>query len=351
MQEKGILPTAVVRTTPADFVVDEIPAYEASGEGEHLFVTFRKTGLTTPAAVAALARALGTDVGDAGYAGLKDRHAVTTQLASFPFPAARSVDDALAALAGIEGIEVLAARRHGHKIRTGHLRGNRFTVVLRELAEGAAAGIAAALEASVRHGVPNAFGPQRYGRDGDNAERAIRWLGGAERPPRDRRQRRLLVSSLQSQLFDRVLERRIAEGTAARILPGDVAVKHDSGGVFTVPLEGAELDDAVARGERGEIAPTGPMFGRKMRDPSGHPADIEREVLATLPAPDLLDRAGRLALGARRPLVLPVRELGMDAGPGGAYLSVSFVLPKGGYATTFLSQACRLEDRTNRIER
>jgi tRNA pseudouridine13 synthase len=287
---------------------------------------------------------LGCRPDDAGQAGLKDRHAITTQTASFPFAAGRTVDDAL--FAGLDGIEVIEARRHGHKMKTGHLRGNRFTIVLRDLAPGDADAIARSLEAAVKNGVPNGFGPQRYGRGGANVDRAVRWLRGDDRPPRDRRERRLLVSSLQSQLFDRVLALRVTEGTHGRILPGDLAVKHDSGGVFLVPLEGPELEDAVSRSERGDIAPTGPMFGRKMRDPQGRPGEIEREVLATLPQPDLLDRAGRLALGARRSLVMPVRDLALEVGPRGAYLTVSFVLPKGGYATTFLSQACRLEDAT-----
>ena len=124
-------PTAIIRTTPADFVVEEIPAYPASGEGDHLFVTFRKTGLDTPRAVRALAELLGADAREAGWAGMKDRHAITTQTASF---ACRDGDAEAKLAQPPEGIEVLAVERHGHKLKTGHLRGNRFTITLRQLA-------------------------------------------------------------------------------------------------------------------------------------------------------------------------------------------------------------------------
>src|SRR5688572_26307343 len=111
----------VIRSSPDDFVVEEVPAYEPSGEGEHLYVCFRKRGLNTLEAVKRIAERLGVASRDVGTAGLKDRHAVTTQWASFPYPMARGVP-APEAIAG-DGIEVLAVRRHGNKLRTGHLRG------------------------------------------------------------------------------------------------------------------------------------------------------------------------------------------------------------------------------------
>src|SRR4029079_11091478 len=89
---------AEIRRTPEDFVVEEIPAYLPSGRGEHLFITFRKRGLTTPDAVRSLAQALGVDPNGAGYAGMKDRHAVTTQTASFPFPIPRAAEPAVASI-------------------------------------------------------------------------------------------------------------------------------------------------------------------------------------------------------------------------------------------------------------
>lgn len=332
--------SATLRTTPADFVVDELPAYDASGEGDHLYVTFRKTGLTTLHVVRALAERLGVDPREVGFAGMKDRHAVTTQIASFPFAQGRDSAEALGV--ALEGVSILDAKRHRNKLRTGHLRGNRFTITLRDLDAGGCATIERRLERVRAEGVPNAFGPQRFGRDGANPERALAWLNGKARPPRDKRERKLLFSALQSRAFNQVLAAREAEGAWSSVLLGDLAQKHDSGGVFLVS-EG-DLDDARARATEGLISPTGPMFGVKMRWPEGRAAELEHEALA-----EMIDDPTRLAAfsnygeGARRALRLWVDELTWKR-EGADALVVSFVLTKGGYATTVLSRVCRLVD-------
>lgn len=345
------LPEATIRTTPEDFVVEEIPAYAPSGHGEHLFITFRKRGLTTPEAVRRLAAALDADPRSAGFAGMKDRHAVTTQTASFAFPIARDAEAQVARIA-LEGIELLGAARHDHKLKPGHLIGNRFTLVLRDVPEAQVEEARARLAAIGETGVPNAFGPQRFGRDGDNPARALAWLGGRERGPRDRREQRLLFSAVQSLLFNQVLEQRVRAGTWAIVLPGDIARKHDSGGLFAVPLSGSELADAEARAKAGLISATGPMFGAKMRWPEGEPGALERAILAA----SALGEEGRLAAlhklgeGTRRPLRLPVDEMSIDSSSlagderGRPSIAVRFVLPKGGYATTLLGRAFRLVD-------
>jgi tRNA pseudouridine13 synthase len=320
-----------------------LPAYAPSGRGEHLYVTFRKTGRTTMDAVRAIARALEVDPRGAGWAGLKDRHAITTQTASFPLPMKRDGDVALAL--SLPGIEVLEARRHDNRLKPGHLAGNRFTIALRNLAASDAASVRARLEEAARRGVPNAFGPQRFGRDGDNPERALAWLGGRIDGPRDRREQRLLFSALQSLLYNRLLERRIADGSWATVLAGDVAKKHDTGGLFTVEASEAEVQDAQARAAAGAISATGPMFGSKMRWPEGTPLALEREVLeAAIGDPSLLARARHLGEGTRRALRLMVSNLTITPLPGDAGLEVAFVLPKGGYATTVLSTACHIDD-------
>lgn len=343
------LPAATIRRTPEDFLVDEIPAYAPSGQGEHVYVTFRKVGLTTPEAVKRLARALGADARDAGHAGMKDRHAITTQTVSIQLPIATDAA-ALLAAASLEGIEVLAVARHGNKLKPGHLQGNRFRVVLRDLDPASIAAVVSSLEAIGRTGVPNAFGPQRFGRDGANPERALAWVRGEARAPRDKREQRLLFSALQSSWFNEVLDRREREGTWDDVLPGDLAKKTDTGGMFLVPLEGPEAGSARARARAGELVATGPMFGKKMRWPEGHPAEIEREVLcAAIGDPSRLDPWGHLGEGTRRPLVMPVAELScehLSDDAGGKALAVRFVLPKGGYATTVLARAVRLTDAT-----
>ena len=344
------LPGAVLRRSPSDFVVDEIPAYAPSGRGEHVYVTFRKTDLTTPEAVKRLARAIDADPRDAGFAGMKDRHAITTQTASFQVPMASDSPSRLAG-AALEGIEILSVSRHDNKLKPGHLLGNRFHIVLRDIDPAAIAAMISALTTIGTTGVPNAFGPQRFGRDGDNPERAIAWLAGKTRGPRDRREQRMWFSSLQSLWFNQVLARRELEGIWSEVLPGDLAKKSETGGMFLVPLEGPEAEDARARGRSGELSPTGPMFGKKMRWPEGHPAEIEREVLvAALEDPTRLDAWGNLGEGTRRPLRMPVSDLACEPvaseDASFAALSVRFTLPKGGYATTVLGRVAHLTDAT-----
>jgi tRNA pseudouridine13 synthase len=356
--QAGATVDAVIRRSPDDFVVEEIPAYAPSGRGEHLFITFTKRGLTTPDAVNALARGLDVDPRGAGFAGMKDRHAVTTQTASFPVPMARDAEAAVAGLA-VPGVTILGAARHDNKLKPGHLVGNRFTIALSDVAEADVATLCERLREIGRTGVPNAFGSQRFGRDGDNPERALAWLAGRERGPRAPREQRLLFSSLQSLLFNRVLERRVEAGTWAAVLPGDVAKKHDTGGLFTVPLEGPELDDARARAAAGSLSATGPMFGAKMRWPEGEPAALEREVLAGSAAEPLrFEELRHLGEGTRRSLRLHVAEMAvevrdLDAGhegsTGRAVVVARFVLPKGGYATTVLGRACRWVDASRAL--
>ncbi|WP_437604528.1 tRNA pseudouridine(13) synthase TruD [Sorangium sp. So ce834] len=355
----GDLPTAVLRSSPADFVVEELPAYAPSGRGEHVFVTFRKTGRTTPDAVRAIALALGADPGSAGFAGMKDRHAITTQTASVQLPLARDPAPLLER-AELPGIEILSIARHDHKLKPGHLVGNRFRITLRGIAPAALPLAERRLADMGRAGVPNAFGPQRFGRNGDNPERALAWIAGRERGPRDRREQRLLFSALQSLWFNEVLARREADGTWSTVLPGDLAKKRDTGGLFLVPLEGPEVADAEARAAALSISATGPMFGRKMRWPEGAPGALEREVLtAAIGDPRKLDAFAHAGEGTRRPLRLEVDGLAVSAAeeaasagapePAGARgagqgIVVSFVLPKGGYATTVLGRVFRLVD-------
>ncbi|XXT14236.1 tRNA pseudouridine(13) synthase TruD [Sorangium sp. So ce429] len=360
----GDLPAAVLRSSPADFVVEELPAYAPSGRGEHVFVTFRKTGRTTPDAVRALALALEADPNSTGFAGMKDRHAITTQTASIQLPLARDPAPLLAQ-AELPGIEILAVSRHDNKLKPGHLVGNRFRITLRGIDPAALPLAERRLAEMGRVGVPNAFGPQRFGRNGENPDRTLAWISGRERGPRDRREQRLLFSALQSLWFNEVLARREADGTWSAVLPGDLAKKRDSGGLFLVPLEGPELADAEARAAALAISATGPMFGRKMRWPEGAPFALEREVLtAAIGDPHRLDAFAHAGEGTRRPLRLEVDDLEVSAaGPGageaaaiagappaavdpgaGQGIVVSFVLPKGGYATTVLGRAFRLVD-------
>ncbi len=344
------LPRGRIKVSPEDFEVDEIPAYEPAGTGDHVHVHFRKRMLTTDEAVKAIVRALGLEMREAGIAGMKDKVAVTTQWISLlsrdPETEAR-----VRALA-LDGIEILDVKRHGNKLKTGHLRGNRFTLVVREVDPSQIATVAAAFARIAEHGVPNLFGAQRFGKFGDTAERAKAWLTGKERAPADPRLRRLHFSAWQSAIFNAVLAARIADRTWTVPLDGDLLKKEDTGGLFVC----SDVQTDRERAQRGELCPTGPIVGDKMRWP-------ERDALAfeeRLTAPWLegidLRRARSLGEGTRRPLRLRVTETSFaevmkSSEPSGnreegAVFRVRFVLPKGAYATTVLANAVEVIENT-----
>lgn len=332
---------ATFKRRPEDFVVTEIPAYEPSGTGEHVYVTFEKRDQNTLDAVRAIARALGARERDAGVAGMKDKHAVTTQTASFLTPRGEKPADLAARALALElaGIRVLRAAPHGNKLKTGHLAGNRFEIVLRDIDPEQLHDACNRLREVGRLGAPNAFGEQRFGRDRDNAEQARRWLAGETAPPRDPRKKRLLFSALQSLVFNAVLDARVAAGTFRVPELGDVLKKSDTGGLFVCADEQVDR----ARAERGEVVPTGPIFGPKMTQPEGAPGELERTIQAEILRGVDLSAARGLGDGTRRSLVLPVRELRIEeilpaGGEQGASCRVYFVIPKGAYATTVLGQ-------------
>ncbi|MCC6646529.1 MAG: tRNA pseudouridine(13) synthase TruD [Polyangiaceae bacterium] len=331
-------PTVTIRATPEDFEVEELPAYAPSGAGPHLFVRFRKRELDTLVAVRMLARRLGVSPRDAGTAGLKDRHAVTTQWASLPLPE-RAPLPSPDALSG-EGIEVLELARHGNKLKTGHLRGNRFALALRDVPVEAGPALVEALTRIGVEGLPNRFGRQRFGRHGDNADRALAFMTGAEPAPRDPKVRRLLFSALQSRLFHEVLDARVADGTWSHLLPGDLVGTAGGPKVFTCDDPARE----AARLAAGEVWPTGPLFGAKMPWPSGRPAELERAALSTLPDGEaLLARWASLGEGARRALVLRPAQLSASLARPDC-VRVEFVLARGAYATSVLDAVCDAQE-------
>jgi tRNA pseudouridine13 synthase len=352
-------PRARIKVVPEDFVVEEIPAYAPSGDGEHVYVRFTKRGLTTDAAVRAIAAAAGANARDAGVAGMKDKHAVTTQTISLLVPRGVSGDALIDRLnaASLDAITIHEAKRHGNKLKPGHLAGNRFTLRVRSIPRADIARVVADLERVAREGMPNAYGAQRFGRAGDNAERARAWLSGAWPAPRDPRLRRLLFSALQSAIFNAVLDARIQDGTWAVPQKGDLLKRRSSGGLFLC----ADVQEDRRRAESGEVSPTGPMVGVKMRWPEDAPGELERGVSARFLGEtfDLADTKN-LGEGTRRALRLWVEDLRVSHGPFDddgeqeASVRVYFVLPKGAYATTVLGAAVELEaddERSARVER
>jgi tRNA pseudouridine13 synthase len=319
--------TLRLRETPEDFRVDEVPAYAPRGEGEHTFVRVEKRLRTTEEVARALARAAGVRPGDVGYAGRKDRVAVATQWFSVP-----GLDPDRAAALELPGARVLEAARHPHKLRTGHLRGNRFEIAVRGASEEIAAAARGRLGEIARRGFPNRYGPQRYGRAGDNAARARALCAGEATTRMPRRDARFLLSALQAEVFDAALAARAAPLDALE--PGDLAMRHDSGGLFLVE----DLERESERARDFEISATGPIFGTRMPEPGGAVAAREQALLAER-AIDLaalrLPRGVRLR-GARR--AIRARPDGAELDYADGVLWLRFGLPAGSYASVLVEE-------------
>lgn len=325
-----------LRASPEDFRVVELPAYEPSGEGEHVWVRFEKRDMTTGYAIDQMCRALGCDARQAGYAGMKDRHAVTEQCVTLP-----RVDPAQVEALNLDGIRVLAVSRHRNKIRTGHLHGNRFTIRATaldcddETARQRCEAIAERLRAS---GSPNFFGEQRFGRDGSNAAFGLAWLRGERPAPREPFLRKLWASAAQSELFNRYLVDRIARGDFARYVPGELAMRHPVGGAWTIdPSEAQALYDAHG------ASAAGPIFGTAMREASGDALAIEGAVMARYGLTTAsFARAKDLAEGTRRAVRVIVSDLQVRVEDRAA--TFTFTLPAGAYATVLLHEFIKSMD-------
>jgi tRNA pseudouridine13 synthase len=321
--------------SPDRFQVEELPAYPPSGTGTHTFLFLEKRGLTTFDAIARIATAFGVPARDVGYAGMKDKHATTRQWLSVP-----DLDPERALALAAQDLRVLAAARHGHKLRLGHLRGNRFEVVLTGPADDADdAALRARFEGLAARGVPNRYGEQRFGADAANAARGLDLLRGG-RHERDKRKRKLMLSALQSAVFNRALELRATRGVLTGVLLGDVLKKTDTGGLF-VSTE-PEVDQR--RVDAGELDLTAPLpGGREIEPPPDTPARaLEDEAIAAVGATrEDFARGGRDLPGARRPVLLRLADAAFSEEPSGdsqtRAVRLRFTLPAGGYATVVVS--------------
>lgn len=322
-----------LRTRLEDFEVVEIPAYGPDGGSGHVLVQMRKRGLATHEAIEIVARACGVSPRDVGSAGRKDRDAVTEQWLSFPADAASR----LAAFSHPD-IELGPPHPHSHKLRMGHLRANRFRIVVRELAVDVAEAMRRIEEKLARlrscGGAQNVFGPQRFGHEGRSLDRGLE----AMRAGRGGARGNMIVAAGQAALFNLYVATRRAAGLWQRVLVGDVLQKTATGGLF-------ECTDAAvdqARLDAGELQITGPMFGSKMRcaTPSTPAADLEANVLAAAGVTtDALGALGRAARGTRRALTMPVDIEVCDATTeAGTALSIAFALPAGGFATVVCAE-------------
>ncbi|MEW4490155.1 tRNA pseudouridine(13) synthase TruD [Thalassoglobus sp. JC818] len=323
----------VLKATPTDFRVEEIPLYLPCGEGSHVYLKIEKTGVSSEQLLMHLSKVLETSRREIGVAGLKDRQAVTRQWVSVP----ESCESRIPNL-DTDAIRVLEVSRHGNKLKTGHLIGNRFEIVVRELASDAYAQAKQIRETLLQSGVPNFFGTQRFGIDAETLETGEKLLRGTISPqsiPPQRRKFlvRLALSSVQSALFNLVLAHRLNNNSVHQIRKGDVLQVVRSGGPFV-------SDDPATdqkRFENREVVTTGPLFGPKMKQPVELPGREEAEVLERSNLnEEHFKQFKKLTPGARRPLIIWLEELEVDQVDDG--LRFQFELPSGVYATMVLRE-------------
>jgi len=379
----------IYKQTAEDFQVNEIPLYPCSGEGEHIYLWIEKSGITTLNLLSQLAKGLKIKERDLGYAGLKDARALTRQMISVPF----SQLDQIGKL-NLNNAKILQINRHGNKLRLGHLSGNHFTITVRETDSEALPRAKRILEQLQKRGVPNLFGEQRYGILGNSAQlgqlllqkkfpefcreflgdpQLIRnrdWKEAAEQyrqghiqvafdklPGGMDDERRLLqillkgkshrtavyslpkkllrlfLSAAQSQFFDQLLQQRLPD--LDRLIDGDVAVKHVNGACFRVEHAATEQP----RADNFEISPSAPLFGSKVMLATGIPGRME---LSLLEAGRLTPGSWKLGdgltmSGERRPLRVPLNNSEI-INSGENFITFSFSLPKGSYATSVLRE-------------
>ncbi len=384
----------VIKADYEDFHVTEEPLYPPSGTGTHTYFVVEKRGLTTMQAVQDIAAALNLRRRDIGVAGLKDARAVTRQWMSVEHVPA----EALLALR-LARVRILECAQHGNKLRIGHLRGNRFRIRVRQAPTQRVHELRAALDQLVRNGVPNYFGPQRFGSRGDtwkigraivreNLDEALDYLAGKPGDadfgdvrrarqlyedgkfddalrawPRmyrdqrlalkalvrsggkkkkrgmlavDERFRLFCVSAYQAHLFNLVLAERTPRGLR-ELLPGDLAMIHASGSVFSVE----DVEREQPRADAFEISPSGPIFGYRTTMPSGVPLEIEQRTMAGESlTPDAFHTKFLRVKGSRRALRFRPLDAEIDVGKDerGSYLQLSFLLPAGCYATSLLRE-------------
>lgn len=396
-----------LKARPEDFLVEEIPLYQPSGEGEHIYLFVEKRGLSTLELVGLLAGHFGVRRSDVGYAGLKDKDAVTRQVMSVRVPG-RSPEDF--PRLRHDRVDVLWVDRHANKLRPGHLRGNRFSVKVRGVGAAAVLDARRTLDRLVALGVPNRVGEQRFGSSQNNhriglaiirgdADAVVREMlapsddspaaqqqarrlfaegdlpGALAQWPRSARAERAVlgailrgadpqravacigptelryyVTAFQSAVFNAVLDRRVSEGLLGVLREGDLAWKHDSGAVFAVTADVLADPGTPGRLAALGISPSGPLWGRAMTRAAGETGRVELDALHAAGASgedlDRFDARFRgMAEGARRPLRVPLAHVEVEGGSDehGPYVRCAFDLPPGAFATVVMREVMKPE--------
>ena len=325
--------SAVIRTEPDDFQVFEQLPFEPDGEGEHYFVYIRKIGENTDWVARKLARFCHTTPREVGYAGKKDRHAVTEQWFSVKVPIKREVDWSLFTS---KTIQVLKAFRHGKKLRLGALQGNRFRLRLRNVTHPDELQQRVEL---IRRGVPNYFGEQRFGNDWGNLTKGVALIKG-ELKERQRHKKGLYISAVRSWCFNHLLSERLGQEHWQQVQPGDALMLNGSRSCFVADQE-QDVAQLQQRLEQCDLHLTGPMWGRGQPMAEGEARLWERMQLA--PWQEVLDGLENLGLNQeRRSLRLMPEGLELIQESEQQWV-IEFALPAGSFATSVLRELCHAQ--------
>ena len=329
----GPVGRGTIKITPEDFVVEEILGFELSGEGEHVFLLIEKRGENTEYVARQLGRYAGVPVRHVSYAGLKDRHGRTLQWFSIQLPGQTGPD-----WSGLNSdtIRVMDVTRNARKLRKGAASGNRFALTVRDITATREL-VEARLADIVRQGVPNYFGPQRFGRDGQNIEQAKALFAEPGRRIEPYK-RGLYLSAARSKIFNDILAERVSTGQWNQAIPGDVFMFSDSKSFFKPEALDADI---LQRVRDHAIHPSGVLWGRDPSTTTDEAYKIENEVATQMP--DLSQ--GLVASGmdtARRPLRLCPSDLAWEF-PEPGKLRLCFTLPAGAYATTVLRELVSMD--------
>jgi tRNA pseudouridine13 synthase len=328
------LGTGVLRATPEDFEVEEILGFAASGEGPHALLRVRKRGANTEWVARELARTAGVKPFEVGFAGLKDRNAVTTQ--HFTVPRGKKPAEEFTGLAG-EGYEVVSSAAHQRKLPRGALEGNRFAITVRGLACDETR-LSERVRRIATGGCPNYFGEQRFGREAGNLEQVLRTArelaegGRSDRRRRGRDDSGFMLSAARSVIFNALLAMRVTRASWNRLSPGDVANLDGRGSVFAVDAVDPTLEERCAALD---LHPTAPLAGLGESLAKGAVLALEDAVAAQFPEALAVIHAEGMK-PERRALRIRVRDLEHEY--SGDTLRLRFSLSAGSFATTVLRE-------------
>lgn len=323
-----------IKQEAENFIVEEVPLYPCSGQGEHLYINLTKENLTTREVCSKLREIFNLKKEDVGAAGLKDKNAKTTQTISLRFGNFNGIvlDEVKEKIEKeFSSVKVNWMKKHENKLRSGHLLGNKFRIKISNLncnIEEAEKRVKIIIEKLKETGLPNYYGEQRFGKNQDNWQEGMAVLRG-EKKIYDKWMKKFLLSSVQSYLFNLYLSERIKHGFFNRLLTGDIAKKTDTGGLFYVE----NLEKEQERFDKKEIIFTGPMFGDGLMEARGESGNFEKEILNRFNINEKF-----LGHGLRRRGKLIIDYVFLEIDEDKTAVWISFFLPKGSFATVFLRE-------------